>query len=146
MPLWCLAPDCDTRHRMRVRWWSYPNVRTARGASPPQTQRRGGWQLLFSRRVKPHNELEFKRLMKQGRMSLVVGLSFLGLCLLLIELLLVNLPGALPNFLAQSLTIAGWVAMWRPIEIYLYSWWPLRRRGKIFDKLSRMPVEVRGRA
>ena len=92
------------------------------------------------------NELEFKRLMKQGRMSLVVGLSFLGLCLLLIELLLVNLPGALPNFLAQSLTIAGWVAMWRPMEIYLYSWWPLRRRGKIFDKLSRMPVEVSGQA
>jgi hypothetical protein len=92
------------------------------------------------------NQLEFKRLMKQGRMSLLVGLSFLGLCLLLIELLLVNLPGALPNFLAQSLTIAGWVAMWRPMEIYLYSWWPLRRRGKIFDKLSRMPVEVRRQA
>lgn len=89
------------------------------------------------------NELEFKRLMKQGRMSLLVGLSFLGLCLLIIELLLMNRPGALPNFFAQSLTIAGWVAMWRPMEIYLYSWWPLRRRGKIFDKLSRMPIEVR---
>jgi len=92
------------------------------------------------------NQLEFKRLMKQGRMSLLVGLSFLGLCLLMIELLLLNRPGALPSFLTQSLTIAGWVAMWRPMEIYLYSWWPLRRRGKIFDKLSRMPVEVLKRA
>ena len=92
------------------------------------------------------NQLEFKRLMKQGRMSLFVGLSFLGLCLLIIELLLLNRPGALPSFLTQSLTIAGWVAMWRPMEIYLYSWWPLRRRGKIFEKLSRMPVEVRSQA
>jgi hypothetical protein len=92
------------------------------------------------------NQLEFKRLMKQGQMSLFVGLSFLGLCLLIIELLLSNRPGAMPSFLTQSLTIAGWVAMWRPMEIYLYSWWPLRRRGKIFDKLSRMPVEVRKRA
>jgi hypothetical protein len=91
------------------------------------------------------NELEFTRLMKQGRMSLLVGLSFLGLCLLIIELLLMNRPGALPSFLTQSLTIAGWVAMWRPMEIYLYSWWPLRRRGQIFDKLSRMQVEVRKR-
>ncbi len=91
------------------------------------------------------NQLEFKRLMKQGRMSLLVGLSFLGLCLLIIELLLMNRPGALPNFFTQSLTIAGWVAMWRPMEIYLYEWWPLRRRGQIFDKLSRMPVEVRKR-
>src|SRR6185369_3627049 len=62
------------------------------------------------------NALEFKRLMKQGRMSLFVGLSFLVLCLLLIELLLFNRPGALPNFLTQSLTIAGWVAMWRSME------------------------------
>jgi hypothetical protein len=92
------------------------------------------------------NQLEFKRLMKQGRISLLVGLSFLGLCLLLIELLQFKLPGALPSFLAQSLTIAGWVAMWRPMEIYLYSWWPLRRRGQIFEKLSRMPVTVRHRA
>jgi hypothetical protein len=92
------------------------------------------------------NQLEFKRLMKQGRMSLLVGLSFLGLCLLIIELMLLNHPGTLPNFLAQSLTIAGWVAMWRPMEIYLYSWWPLRRRGKIFDKLCRMTVEVKTQA
>ena len=55
------------------------------------------------------NQLEFKRLMKQGRMSLLVGLSFLGLCLVIIELLLLNRPGALPSFLTQSLTIAaGW--------------------------------------
>jgi hypothetical protein len=56
-----------------------------------------------------------------------------------------NRPGALPSFLTQSLTIAGWVAMWRPMEIYHYWWWPLRRRGQIFDKLSRMQVEVRKR-
>ena len=88
------------------------------------------------------NRMELKRLLKQGRTSLLVGLSFLGLCLLIIELLL-NRPTGLPNFFSQSLTIAGWVAMWRPMEIYLYEWWPLRARGQIFDKLSRMPVEVR---
>ena len=89
------------------------------------------------------NHLEFKRLMKQGRMSLMVGLSFLGLCLLTINLLVANHPGEIPNFISQSLTIAGWVAMWRPMEIYLYEWWPLRRHGQILEKLSRMPIEVR---
>jgi hypothetical protein len=44
--------------------------------------------------------------------------------------------------LRESLTIAGWVAMWRPMQIYLYDWWPLRRRGRIYMKLSHMPVEV----
>jgi len=35
------------------------------------------------------------------------------------------------------------MAMWRPMEIYLYDWWPLRRRQRILKKLSHMPVEVR---
>ena len=78
--------------------------------------------------------------------SLLVGLAFLGVCLLIIELLALNRPGGLPNFLTQSLTIGGWVAMWRPMEIYLYSWWPIRRRGKILEKLSQMPIEVKRRA
>jgi hypothetical protein len=91
------------------------------------------------------NELEFKRLMKQGRMSLLVGLSFLVACFLVIELLVLRNPSWFPSFFKEGVTIAGWVAMWRPLEIYLYEWWPLRRRGQIFDKLSRMPVQVRKR-
>jgi len=91
------------------------------------------------------NKLEFKRLMKQGRMSLLVGVSFLVVCFLLIELVVLKYPNAFPSFFKEGVTIAGWVAMWRPLEIYLYEWWPLRRRGQIFDKLSQMPVEVRKR-
>lgn len=91
------------------------------------------------------NELEFKRLMKQGRQSLMVGLSFLALCFLVIELLVSRSISTLPSFFEEGLTIAGWVAMWRPLEIYLYEWWPLRRRGQILDKLSQMAVKVRKR-
>ena len=89
------------------------------------------------------NQLEFKRLMRQGRTSLMVGFSFLGLCLFITEILLPKATGILPDFIQQGLTIAGWVAMWRPMEIYLYDWWPIRLRGKIFAKLSKMPIEVR---
>jgi hypothetical protein len=32
--------------------------------------------------------------------------------------------------------------MWRPMEIYLYDWWPLRNRGRTYARLSQMPVEV----
>jgi hypothetical protein len=92
------------------------------------------------------NALEFKRLMKQGRLSLLVGLSFLAACFLVIELVVSKNFSAIPSFFKEGMTIAGWVAMWRPLEIYLYEWWPLRRRGQILDKLSRMAVEVRTRA
>ena len=49
------------------------------------------------------SELEFKRLVKQCRLSLLVGLSFLGLCLLMIELLLLNPAGTLPNFSCKNI-------------------------------------------
>jgi len=92
------------------------------------------------------NALEFKGLMKQGRASLIVGVCFLAACLGTIQVFALRQhPGTFPNFLSEGLTIAGWVAMWKPMQIYLYDWWPLRRRGQIFDKLSRMPIEVRQR-
>ena len=53
-----------------------------------------------------------------------------------------NKAGTWAAITRESLTIAGWVAMWRPMQIYLYDWWPLRRRGRVYRKLSRMAVEV----
>jgi len=92
------------------------------------------------------NRLEFKRLLKQGRLSLIIGLSFLAICTLASELLLASQAVA-PwlSVVREGLIIAGWVAMWRPMQTYLYDWWPLRRKGQIYHKLSRMHVEVRKR-
>jgi hypothetical protein len=86
--------------------------------------------------------LEFRRLMREGRTSFSIGAIFLAACLVIIRTLLADRTGASAGILRESLTIAGWVAMWRPMQIYLYDWWPLRQTGRIFTKLSRMPVEV----
>jgi hypothetical protein len=91
------------------------------------------------------NRLEFRHLLKQGRTSLIIGLAFLAACVLTSELLR-RQAGTLPIVLREGLIIAGWVAMWRPMEIFLYEWWPLLRRGRLYEKLSRMPVEVRKRS
>ena len=89
------------------------------------------------------NRLEFKRLLKQGRASLVIGILFLSACLLLSEVLSRKEHGTLLTLVRESLTIGGWVAMWRPMQIFLYDWWPLRRVGHIYEKLSHAPVELR---
>jgi hypothetical protein len=86
--------------------------------------------------------LDFRRLMKRGRTSLIIGLLFLAGCLLSSRLLLGDHQGTWATIIRESLTIAGWVGMWRPMEVYLYDWWPLRRRARLYEKLSRMPVEV----
>ena len=88
------------------------------------------------------NQREFTQLMREGRLSLIIGLLFLTACLSGARLAVNgHIPGA--PIVEASLTIAGWVAMWHPMDIYLYGWWPLRRTGKVFRKLSIMPVEVR---
>jgi hypothetical protein len=89
--------------------------------------------------------LEFRHLLKEGRTSLVIGLIFLGACLFTSQLLLRREQGTLSIIARESLTIAGWVAMWRPMQIFLYEWWPLLRKRRLYQKLSRMHVEVRKR-
>lgn len=87
-------------------------------------------------------DLEFDRLMKQGRTSLLIGLVFLSICLVLSKALLGSGTGTWAAIGRESLTIAGWVAMWRPMQIYLYDWWPLRGRARVYQKLSHIPVEL----
>jgi hypothetical protein len=55
-------------------------------------------------------------------------------------------PGTWSDLAQESLTIGGWVAMWRPMEIFLYEWWPIRRTGRLYQKMSRMHVEVKKHA
>ena len=89
------------------------------------------------------SQLEFRQLLKQGRTSLLIGICFLVGCLLLSELIGHHTQsGAFSDIARESLTIGGWVAMWRPMEIYLYDWWPIKRRGALLAKLSRMQVDV----
>jgi hypothetical protein len=89
--------------------------------------------------------LELRHLLKEGRTSLLIGLTFLAGCMITSQLVLRHETGTLPIVVRESLIIAGWVAMWRPMEIFLYAWWPLRRTGRRYEKLSRMRVEVRTR-
>lgn len=84
----------------------------------------------------------FQRLMTRGRISLAIGLLFLMTCLIVSRLIFRDSASTWAGFGRESLTIAGWVAMWRPMEIYLYDWWPVRRVEKAYRKLSRIPVDV----
>jgi hypothetical protein len=42
----------------------------------------------------------------------------------------------------EGFLIGGWVAMWRPLEVFLYDWWPILGEVRLFDRLSGMPVHI----
>lgn len=87
-----------------------------------------------------------KRLFHLGRISLLIGLALLAALIGVGELLASRVgPGRLADILHESLAIGGWVAMWRPIEVFLYDWWPIRGEVGLYDRLAAMPVSIRFR-
>ena len=66
--------------------------------------------------------MELRRMMREGRLSLMIGLTFLFACLLAQTHLVREEKEALLSPLRESLTIAGWVAMSQPLQAHLYTW------------------------
>lgn len=87
---------------------------------------------------------DIKELFRLGRRALVVGLSVLSFCLLAGHLITTYLlAGHLGLFIQEGLLIFGWVANWRPAEIFLYDWLPLTRRRDLYRRLAAARVEIR---
>ena len=64
-------------------------------------------------------------------------------CIVLRQLILAMGQGLAAEIADEGLYILGWVAMWRPLEIFLYDWRPIWHRSRLFAKLSKIPVIVR---
>lgn len=86
---------------------------------------------------------DLHELFGNGRIALMIGLCVLGLCVLLSAFVAPTVTGPLGRFLTEGLIIAGWVANWRPIEIFFYDWWPLAQRRRLFLRLAAAPVSFR---
>jgi len=89
-------------------------------------------------------DLELRQLFKLGRITLIIGITFLMLCIGVGRILdsdLVNIH--VTSLVRESLTIGGWVAMWRPMQIYLYDWWPIKRRSVLLVRLSNIKVDIK---
>jgi hypothetical protein len=98
-------------------------------------------QVFFSYRVDVLRR-RFRLLMKRGRQRLLIGISFLSVSVLAAQLISQLGDGRLLEILRESLLIGGWVAMWGPLEILLYDWWPLRHERRICERLSEAEIEI----
>lgn len=84
-----------------------------------------------------------KKLLREGRISMVIGMVFLAAAIFVsdrVGLLISNENYAW--LLQESVVIGGWVALWHPLNIFLYEWWPLRADKRLFERLGKMQVQV----
>jgi hypothetical protein len=72
----------------------------------------------------------------------LVGVVFLVVCMGLRALWRGVASGEWARIVDEGVLILGWVAMWKPLELLLYDWWPQLRRKRTYDNLARMRVEV----
>ncbi|MEA2986870.1 MAG: hypothetical protein QOD94_3124 [Alphaproteobacteria bacterium] len=86
---------------------------------------------------------EQRELFRIGRRSLAIGVAVLAGCLTASQTLAPLIPNStLARVVEESLIILGWVANWRPLEIYLYDWWPIRRNIRLYCRIAAAPVTV----
>jgi hypothetical protein len=90
---------------------------------------------------------EIKELFRIGRRSLGIGVTILLICLLSAHFVggyLVDPP--FRRLAEESFLILGWVANWRPLEIFLYDWLPLARKRNLYRRLAAATVELKAYA
>jgi len=90
-----------------------------------------------------HERRRLRLLFRDGRIALISGLVFLFCCVLLREVAFSFGSDAASDIFGEGMLIIGWVAMWRPLEIFLYEWVPIRRRCRVLAKLAAMPVLIK---
>lgn len=86
---------------------------------------------------------ELRELFRIGRLSLVIGLGVLATCVVVGTMLARSVPQSyVGRFFDEGLIILGWVASWRPVQVFLYDWWPLARRRRLYQRLARSDIQV----
>ncbi len=100
--------------------------------------------------IRAHFEYERHRLslaltrhLRRSYLAFAVGLVTLAALLTLAEFTSVLHEGHVRQIVREGLVISGWVAMWRPLELLLYEWWPIVQDRRRFDRLLRAKLTVR---
>ncbi|HEX9200704.1 MAG TPA: hypothetical protein VF865_14165 [Acidobacteriaceae bacterium] len=84
-----------------------------------------------------------RELLRVGRTSLAIGLAALAFAVAIGNFLASWMKGGdVGQILREMLVVGGWVSMWRPLEIFLYDWWPIREEAQLSDRLAAMPVRI----
>jgi hypothetical protein len=82
-------------------------------------------------------------LFRRGFVSLAIGIGFLVTIFVVVRVIGRLMGESAAAVLSrEGLIIVGWVAMWRPLEIFLYDWWPILGEKRDYDRLSRTDVRV----
>jgi hypothetical protein len=95
-----------------------------------------------------HNHFEYRewqagrqlrKVFREGRISLVIGLAALA-GFNAASRLIGSSTNPVVEVIHEGLSVLGWVSMWRPLEMLLYDWWPIRNERRACQRLAEATV------
>lgn len=119
-------------------------VHTSKGEAESQAARELGSALASHFRHLAEGEARnLRELFRIGRISLAIGLIVLAVCITAGRVTVRAMGETeLSSFISEGLLLLGWVSNWRPIEIFLYEWWPIARKCALYRRLAAAKVEL----
>lgn len=86
---------------------------------------------------------EFRQTLVRGMKSLAVGLVILAVCTAIGQAIdAMPIRDGLREGLRDGVSVLGWVANWRPVELLFYDWWPIRGERDLYRRLAKAEIEV----
>ncbi len=81
---------------------------------------------------------------REGLLALRLGLLFVAACVAASVAVdsMTFLPELLRTLFSGGIVIAGWVALWHPMELLLYERWPILRDRKLYRLISEMRTTI----
>ena len=89
------------------------------------------------------SQKKFKRVLQYGWRILFIALGLLAVIFSLTEIALhLKFENRFVLFIRESFIILGWVALWRPLELLLYEWYPIKTNINLFFRLEHSSIQV----
>lgn len=82
---------------------------------------------------------QLSKLWREGRISLIIGLFTIAV-LNAAAHAIGSSSNPVVEVVSQGLAVVGWVSMWKPLETFLYEWWPIRREVRACRRLAEATV------
>lgn len=80
--------------------------------------------------------------LQTGLRSLLIGFSFLTLFSFISYVLRQQPESIMINMVKETIYLLELVSMWRPVQIFLYEWWPYIELKNIYLKLAKIKVVI----
>jgi hypothetical protein len=86
---------------------------------------------------------DLNELFRTAQRALLIGMSVLAVGLISTQFITSQLgESGFARYFQEGVIIMSWVANWKPLEMFLYDWWPVLRTRNLYHSLSKATVEV----